>query len=149
MKVGRKRSYDTSKFPEILNSVKRARGSIGQIADFNHIARQTLRDWISYGDEDTENGLSTDIGQFSCSLREKQSEIVMELCETALENEKKAKFIMWWLGMICREDFGAEGMELKELRDIFKFILPLIGKGDLIRGQEAKEGRETQEEESV
>ena len=128
MKTGRKREYDPLKFPQIIASVQRARGSIGQIADFNHIARQTLRDWISYGDEDTQNRLRTDIGQFSCILREKQAEVVMEMCETALADEKKSKFIMWWLGKICREDFGVEGIEIKELRDLFKVILPLLGK---------------------
>lgn len=132
MKVGRKLLYDATKLDEIVDSVKRAKGSLGQIADINGITRENIHYWIKRGDEDRNNGLSTELAQFSHKLREAQGKVVIELCEMALHDEKKCRFIMWWLSKICREDFGIEGMEIKELRDIFKVILPLIGKGDAI-----------------
>lgn len=129
MKAGPKFKYDPSKLDDIVAAVTRARGSLGQVADLNDIPRRTFYDWLSYGDEDRNNGLSTDFGQLSRKIRNRQAEVVIDLCETALNDDKKAKFIMWWLSKICREDFGIEGMEIKELRDLFKIILPLLGKG--------------------
>lgn len=136
MKAGPKFKYDPSKLDDILASVTRARGSLGQVADLNEIPRTTFYDWLSHGDDDRNNGLSTEFGQLSCKIRNRQAEVVIDLCETAMADDKKSKFIMWWLSKICREDFGIEGMEIKELRDLFKIILPLLGKGDLLHGRE-------------
>jgi hypothetical protein len=136
VKAGPKFKYDPEKLDDILNSVTRARGSLGQVADLNEVPRATFYNWIQYGDDDRNNGLSTEFGQLSCKIRSRQAEVVIDLCETAFADEKKSKFIMWWLSKICREDFGIEGMEIKELRDLFKIILPLIGKGNLLNGRE-------------
>lgn len=128
MKAGPKFTYDINKFDDIINSIQRARGSLGQVADFNKIPRDTFYYWLRIGEEDRNNGLTTDLARLSSNLRYAQAVVVMDLAEEGLHNEKRSKFIMWWLSKICREDFGAEGVELKELRDIFKVILPLINK---------------------
>lgn len=149
MKAGPKFTYDVRKYDEIIESVVKAKGSLGQVADLNKIPRQTFYHWLRQGNEDNINGLRTELGQLSSSLRHSQAEVVIDLCKTALNEEKKSKFIMWWLSRICREDFGVEGMEIKELQDLFKVILPLIGKGDLMNGCQKAEERneETQQEE--
>lgn len=128
MKAGPKFTYDVNKFDDIIASVHRARGSLGQVADLNEIPRRTFYDWLTIGDEDNNNALCTPLGQLSRKIKLAQAEVVLNLCDKAEADDKKAKFIMWWLGKICREDFGIEGMEIKELRDLFRIILPLIGK---------------------
>ena len=130
MKAGPKFTYDVAKFDAIINSITQARGSLGQVADFNKIPRDTFYYWLRVGEEDRNNGLSTELAQLSSNLRHAQAIVVMDLVEEGISNEKRSKFIMWWLSKICREDFGAEGVELKELRDIFPVILPLINKDD-------------------
>lgn len=134
MQAGPKFTYDVNKFDEIIASVVRARGSLGQVADLNGIPRQTFYHWLRQGDEDRNNDLRTEIGQLSFKIRQTQAQVVIGLCDEAMDDEKKAKFIQWWLSKICREDFGIEGMEIKELRDLFKIILPLLGKGEMANG---------------
>jgi hypothetical protein len=58
---------------------------------------------------------------------------------TAFADEKASKFIMWWLSKVCREDFGQEGIEIKELRDLFRIVLPLLNRGDVNAQFEAKD----------
>lgn len=138
MKAGPKFTYDVSKFDDIIASVHKAKGSLGQVADLNGIPRDAFYHWIRTGEEDRNNNVSTDLGQLSNKIKSAQAEVVIDMCDIAMIDEKKSKFIMWWLSKICREDFGIEGMELKELRDLFRIILPLLGKGNFY-GQEAKE----------
>lgn len=131
MKAGPKLTYDKNQFDDIIDAVIKAKGSLGQVADLNKIARYNFYHWIRLGDADMEKGICSDVAQLSSNIRYMQAQVVIGLCETALENSKKSKFIMWWLGKICREDFGEEGIEMKELRDIFKMMLPFMGKGEL------------------
>lgn len=147
MKAGPKFTYDVSKFDDIINSVVKAKGSLGQVADLNGIPRQTFYHWLRQGDEDHNNGLRTEFVQLSSKIRLTQAEVVVDICNQAFADEKKSRFIMWWLSKICREDFGMEGIEIKELRDIFRVILPLIGKGEGLNGQEAKEVDSSNEDE--
>ncbi|MFI5405451.1 MAG: hypothetical protein ACHQ1D_02940 [Nitrososphaerales archaeon] len=148
MKAGPKFTYDVKKFDDIIASIFRAQGSLGQVADLNEIPRRTFYDWLSHGDEDNEKGFCTELGQLSRKIRHAQAEVVIDLCKTAFSDEKKSKFIMWWLSKICREDFGIEGIEIKELRDLFKIILPLIGR-ESHGTQKTQEGREEAEAEEV
>lgn len=131
MKLGRKVTYDATKLPDILKSVEKAKGSLGQVADLNGISRNTFYDWIRQGDSDKDAGLSTELAQLSCSIRLKQAEVVCEIAQDAFSDDKAARFITWWLARICREDFGDEGIEIRELREIFKIILPLMNKGQI------------------
>jgi hypothetical protein len=151
MKAGRKFTYDSSKFDALVASVSKAKGSFGQVADLNDITRDCIYHWLNTGDSDRDNGIRSDLAQLSGRLRKEQANVVLELCETALKDEKKSKFIMWCLALICREDFGVEGVEIKKLRDMFNIILPLLGKGmtNEIQKRNAKEedaGKEANEE---
>lgn len=128
--VGPKFTYDVNKFDEIIASIAQAKGSLGQVADLNGIPRDAFYHWLRRGQEDQNNGISSELAQLSNKIRRKQAEVVIQLVEDAFNDDKKSKFIMWWLSKICREDFGVEGMEIKELRDIFRVILPLMQKGE-------------------
>lgn len=128
-KTGRKLTYDSAKLPQLVESVRKAHGSLGQVADFNCIPRVTFYDWIRNGEEDMVKGLNTQLAQLSSSIRKEQGIVVMEMLEEARGDDKKSKFIMWLLSRICREDFGVEGMEIKELRDLFRILVPMIDKG--------------------
>jgi hypothetical protein len=119
MKVGRKFSFDIVKLDDIIASVKKAKGSIGQIADLNHIPRQTFRDWIRTGEEDRVNCIDSDVAQFSCKLKYTQAIVIMDMVEIAAKNPRKAKFITWWLSKVCREDFAMDGFEYKELLEMY------------------------------
>jgi hypothetical protein len=144
MKVGRKSTYDAKMLPALVESVRKAKGSMGQVADLNCVPRQTFRDWLSDGDHDNIMGLSTELGQLSCSIRKEQAIVVTEMADLGLNNYKKAKFIMWWLSMICREDFGQESEEFKQLKElVFSKILPLIGKEALYGKQTEKLDQES------
>lgn len=134
-KVGPKFTYEVKNFDAIISSVTRAKGSLGQVADLNGIPRDAFYHWIRCGEEDRNNCISSELAQLCNKIKITQAEVVIDLCEQAMICDKKAKFITWWLSKICREDFGVEGMELKELRDIFKIILPLLGKGDAFNGE--------------
>jgi len=136
MRVGPKFTYDSKKLPSILAAIERAKGSLGQVADLNAIPRATFYEWIRLGDIDRNNNLETDFAQLAYKIRTKQGEVICDLINTGLEDEKKSRFIMWFLGKVCREDFGVEGIELLELRNIFKVILPLIGKGSIEHGEQ-------------
>lgn len=142
MKAGPKFTYESCRLDDIIVSIKDAKGSLGQVADLNSIPRQTFYHWLRQGDDDLNNSLSTELGQLSSNIRKTQAEVVIELCDQALEDDKKSKFIMWWLSKICREDFGVEAIEIKELRDLFKIIMPLLGRGNFNDGKETEERRE-------
>jgi len=127
---GRPIGYEPSMLPDLIASVEKAKGSMGQVADLNNISRSTFYDWLRWGDEDVKKGDKTsNLAQLSCKIRKKQADIVCGIAERAFGDDKAARFITWWLGKICREDFGVEGMEIKELRDIFKVLLPLMNQG--------------------
>lgn len=131
MKAGRKWSYDSKRLPELIDSVTKAMGSLGQVADLNDISRATFYEWMNKGEEDRKMGIDSEFAQLTGNIKRVQAEVVIDLCDKAMKNVNKSRFIMWFLSKICREDFGAEGMEIKELRDLFKAILPLLnGKGD-------------------
>jgi hypothetical protein len=130
-KVGRKLSYDKIRLPSLIDSVTFARGSMGQVADLNEIPRDTFYGWMRAGEDDRNSDVSSDLAQLASKLKNAQALVIHDLVEEGMANEKKSKFIMWWLSKICREDFGADGFELKELRDVFKMILPMMGKGNM------------------
>lgn len=124
---GRPFTYNPNKLDAILASVKKAKGSLGQVADLNGITRECMYHWVRRGDEDNDMDICSEIAHLSRSLRKEQAEVIVDLCKTAFTSPKKSKFIMWWLSRICREDFGVEGIELKQLREIFQVILPTLG----------------------
>lgn len=128
-KTGAPHTYDPSKLDAIVASIAEARGSLGQVADLNGIPRDTFYGWIRAGDTDNSNNVSSVLAQLSSKIREIQAKVVCAIAHEAFTDEKAARFRMWWLGKICREDFGDEGIEMKELRDIFKVLLPLMTKG--------------------
>jgi len=130
MKVGRKCGYDKSMLDGILSSVKEAKGSFGQVADLNKVHRMTFHEWVTNGDNDHKNGISSDLAQLAYSLRQEQAKVVIDLVQIGLNNSKKSRFVIWWLGRICREDFGEESEEMKRLKDlVFNQLLPLFQKG--------------------
>lgn len=140
MKVGRKHGYDPVMLPGILSSVKEAKGSLGQVADLNRIHRMTFHEWVTDGDDDHRNNISSDLAQLAYSLRQEQAKVVIELAAIGIKYSKKSRFIIWWLGRICREDFGEESEEIKKLKDlVFNQLLPLLQKGELNHGGKAKE----------
>jgi hypothetical protein len=119
--------YDHQDFNKIVGTVYEAKGSLGQIADLNYIARVTFFGWIKHGDEDRKDGLTTELAMLSAEIRKRQAEVVIDLCNQGLKDFKRAKFIMWWLGRVFREDFGVESEEMKLLKDlVFNQILPKI-----------------------
>ena len=119
MKAGRKSTFDASKTDDIMASIKKAKGSLGTAADLNLIPRETFYGWIRKGDEDRKNNEDSQFAQFSGILRKTQGEVVVNLCEQALRNPRKANFIIWWLGKVCREDFAPDAHEYKELVAIY------------------------------
>lgn len=149
MKAGAKRKYDASKLDAILASLTKAQGSLGQVADLNYIPRETFYGWLRAGDADLAEGLCTELGQFSGSIRNEQANVLLDMVAIAFIDDKRSKFIMWWLSRVCREDFGAEGMEIRELRDLFRVIVPLLGKGMNIHGQDTEENGNKAEEAQV
>ena len=128
VKLGRKFEYDINQFDALVDSVEEAMGSFGQVADINKITRNKIYYWLRKGDEDIDNGISSDLAQLSSRLRKKQAEVIMSIVKNAYLDKDKVRFMSFWLSKIHREDFGSEGIELKELRDLFKIVLPLLGK---------------------
>lgn len=126
---GPKFKYDPSKFGNIIDSVRQTNGSLGQVADLNGIPRQTFYDWLKIGEVNRNNGdIETDLAKLSCKIRFQQAHVVIDLFRKADEDPKKAHFIMWWLGKICREDFGDQCKTIEEMKQI---IIDLINaKGD-------------------
>jgi hypothetical protein len=150
MKVGRKLSFDPSKVDKILASIDKSNGSLGQVADLNDIPRDNFYNWMQLGEQDRKKGLCTELAQFSGNVKKKQAETILRIANDAFSNDKKTRFISWWLSKIAREDFGDEGIEIKELRELFKVILPLIGKGEIINaGKEEMDSRDAYEEGST
>ncbi len=146
MKAGAKLLYHPELLPDLLASVNRASGSLGQVADLNRIPRTTFYGWIKRGEDDMAQGLSTELAQFSYSMREEQAKVICVLIDEARSDDKSARFITWLLSKICREDFGVDGVEIKELRDVFRVLLPLLNKGhsdgEVNQSREAKESGE-------
>lgn len=140
MDTGRKFNYLPEKLDEILSAIDICNGSLGTVADYCGLNRDNFYYWMRTGDEHRKIGKSSDVAQLSNSVRKEQSKVVIKLSHAALADEKKVKFVTWWLSKILREDFGLEGMEIKELRDIFKVLLPLIngannGNGNIDSGK--------------
>ena len=68
MKAGAKCKYHAHNLDDIVASVTKAQGSLGQVADLNDIPRETFYGWLRAGQDDLANGLSTELGQFSGSI---------------------------------------------------------------------------------
>jgi hypothetical protein len=147
-KPGRPFTYNPKLHDKLVESVEAAKGSLGQVADLNKIPRQTFRDWVRLGDEQNAEGQETDFVQLSCSIRKRQAEVIMDMVRDALDNTKKAIFTMWWLGRVCREDFGQDSQELKELRELFEKILPMMGKGAKGNAKELDSGSDKEQGET-
>jgi|GEM_PF-4657045 len=130
--LGRKFTYDPSKLDEIIAAVEKCKGSLGQIADATEINRDNFYYWLRTGDEHRRDNISSEVAHLSKCVRKEQARVIIDMANSAFSDEKKVKFVTWWLSKICREDFGLEGIELKELRDIFKVLLPLITKGEAV-----------------
>lgn len=129
-KGGPKFKYKPEMLPKLLKNIQKAKGSLGQTADLSQVPRRTFYDWIRYGDADADEGRDTEFVELSRKLREKQTEVIMNLAEEAQQDYKSAKFIMWWLSKVAREDFGEDGVEIRQLREMFeKVIQPMIERG--------------------
>ncbi len=122
---------------------------VNQIAGLCMIPRSTLKDWMATGIEDAKSGKDTIFAQLSARFHEAKAKEVRILIAYLRTCPKNYQSVTWILEKCFREDFGADSEELKELRELFKQILPLIGKGDAINGKETEKPAIEAREETI
>jgi len=110
-----------------------------QIALRARIPKQTLSTWLVRGKSDKNAGIDSIYAQFSDDFYYAQTEVVKQTLDFLRCCPKNYGSLTWILEKCFREDFGADSDEMRELRELFKMILPLIGKGDANGSKEGKE----------
>lgn len=111
-----------------------------QIAALSGVPLTTLRGWLHRGAKDKIGGIESIFAQLSSEFYKARGEVVRDLLNQLRSCPKNYGALTWILEKCFKEDFGAESEEMKELRELFKSILPLIGKGELfnVNSQNAK-----------
>ncbi len=110
-----------------------------QIAAYAKVPKQSLHNWLKRGQNDSIEGIASHYAQFWDEFKSLQAQVVREKLELLSTCPKNYGAITWILEKCFREDFGADSDEMRELRELFKLILPLIGKGDANGSKEGKE----------
>lgn len=110
-----------------------------QVAAFCGIHRMNLSSWLKRGDEEHLNGIESVFSQLAVRYHETRSHVVKNLVFELKQCPKNYQALVWLLEKCFREDFGSESEEIRELRQMFIQILPLLGKGDLNHGNQTKE----------
>ena len=134
--AGRPFTYDVNKFPFIISNVEQAKGSMGQVADLCGIPRQTFFHWLRRGEDDRNNDKCSELAELSSKIRTEQARVVKEFVMRALDRHQNATFIMWWLGKICREDFGEDSEDIRQLKALCLTLMEIKGDSN---GRKAKE----------
>jgi hypothetical protein len=107
-----------------------------QVAYRAGVTKQALSDWLKQGTRDLNEGnINTIFAQLSDRYHKARTEIVRDSLEKIQSGTDNYKALCWILEKCFREDFGAESEDIRELKELFKTILPMIGKGETINGQ--------------
>ena len=93
------------------------------------ISQQNLSNWLKQGSMDVKEGISSLPGRLFVAFKKAQAKEVAQIIGMLRMCPKNYQALTWLLERCFREDFGGDSEELKELRELFKQILPMIGKG--------------------
>lgn len=119
---------------------------VNQIAGYCGIPKSTLGDWLKRGAKEGKEGKDTLFAQLSAQFHTAKAKRCHDLLMKVEGDQENMKAYSWLLEKCFREDFGAESQELRELRDLFEEILPIMKGAKNGNGKE--KGKEGQQEES-
>lgn len=115
-----------------------------QVAFAAMVHPSTLQTWLNRGEKDQLEGVESIYAQFSCKyLSLRAAEIAWRIYELG-RCPDNLRGLTWVLERCFREDFGAEAAEIKELRELFTQILPLLSKGIADDEQQQKADDQTE-----
>lgn len=120
---------------------------VNQIAGYCGIPKSTLGDWLKRGAKEGKEGKDTLFAQLSAQFHTAKAKRCHELLTKVEGDQENMKAYSWLLEKCFREDFGAESQELRELRELFEEILPVI-KGAKGNGNGKGKEKEIQQEET-
>jgi sugar-specific transcriptional regulator TrmB len=108
-----------------------------QIAKRSKIPKQTLNTWLTRGISDKKEGIDSIYAQFSDDYNYALSQVVKEMLDYLKRPIKNYGSMTWVLERCFREDFGSEGPEIRELRDLFKQAFPDLMTKEVDHGNKA------------
>lgn len=103
-----------------------------QVAALSRISHQNLSNWLKWGAEQFKDGEDTIYSRLFADFKRKQAEVVSGLLEKIQLSPKCYQAYAWILEKCFRSDFGADSDEMKELREQFRQIQLLLGKGEKV-----------------
>lgn len=115
-----------------------------QVAAYAKVPKSSLKNWLKRGESDLNEHIDSTYAQFWAEFKAIQAQVVREHIALLRTCPKNYGALTWILEKCFREDFGADSEEMRELRDLFKLILPLLGKGEATNG--SKEAQELHQE---
>lgn len=101
-----------------------------QVAYRAKVPKSSLDRWLKNGKHDSELGINSIFSQLWEEYNRLRTDVIVESLQTLRSCPKNYQALTWILEKCFREDFGAESVELKELKLLFMKILPLLGKGE-------------------
>jgi|ERR1041385_123735 hypothetical protein len=132
--------FHTDLTPQLADDLVNAIGDVlvlGQAAALCGMHRVKLYQWMEKGEKDiSENNQSSIFAQLFIRMYSTKALKAKELIQRLKECPKNYQALTWLLEKCFKDDFGADNEEIKQLREMFKQILPLIGKGDSYNGQD-------------
>ena len=131
---GRRTKLDNELIEQILTAIPQVLIQ-SQVAAMCYIPRQTLNEWLNRGQRESLNNQETIFAQLADRYHAVKAAVLREHLMWLRLCPKNYQALTWILEKCFREDFGAESEELRELREIFKQLLPLLGKGGLLNGK--------------
>lgn len=100
-----------------------------QVAFAAMIHPSTLNTWLTSGDKDQIEGVDSIYAQFSYKYHSLRAACLAEKLRFLSACPKNYGALTWTLEKCFREDCGPEAAEIRELREMFLKILPLLSKG--------------------
>ena len=103
-----------------------------QVAFAAMIHPNTLNNWILRGEKDQSENIDSVYAQFWGKYHSLRAACLAEKLNHLAACPKNYGALTWTLERCFREDCGPEAQEIRELRELFTKILPLLSKGATI-----------------
>lgn len=120
-------SYDRKKHLKIILDAVPKVMSIGQVANLTGIPRPTLQYWLKKGQDDQEQGLSTEFTHLLAEFRKLQAIEVYQLISDIKALKKNWPAAAWLLEKCFREDFGVDVELIKRIDQLEQILSKLTG----------------------
>lgn len=85
--------------------------------------KDTIKAWLQTGNDDLKAGRKTDFAQFFIDTKSALSETIRQLEQKLLYGDDKSwQRFAWYLERCAREDYGADGGIIGEIKEEFELI---------------------------